>query len=328
MHRIAHLPLAALCILALIPGCARIAHDAGGPAAAPRFVPLEIGFWSLDRGIALDRHGNVALTTDGGRRWRVVGSWGPPRSGYGPRSLSVSRQGSAAFLTRCGRIGCGELVRTLDGGRSWSTFATRGVDPTAVVVARTQPQVAWALVDYGAGPSVRLARSSDGGRTWMPVKSPCRAGWSGLNPISLATRRRGWEMCGSQPAAGEQPKQLLVTRDAGRSFSSLLHIDPFRHGGRPGGLSISGYTVALSMTADGHGLLAEERAPSYRTADGGRNWLPIEHVTQPDYRDAFAAFQLSPRVGYLLVYGAGRTDLYRSTDGDRRWRRLAHWRGP
>src|SRR5437764_14405571 len=120
MERIAHLPLAALCTLALIPGCARTAHDAGGSAAAPRFVPLEIGFWSLDRGIALDRHGDVALTTDGGRRWRVVRSWGPPRSGHGPRSLSVSRYGSAAFLTRCGRSGCGELVRTLDGGRSSS----------------------------------------------------------------------------------------------------------------------------------------------------------------------------------------------------------------
>lgn len=325
MPKLPHWPTAALCAAALIPGC----HPFGGgpaPTAAHRFVPGDIGFWSAGRGIALDRHGQVALTMDGGRRWRVVGRWGNGRAGYAPRSLSVSAGGAAAFLAGCGRGACSEIVRSSDGGRSWSTTAA-GIRPTALALARSDPHVAWAVTVPGSLPVLRLFRSGDGGRTWRRLTLPCRAGDAWSSPMSLATARRGWLMCGPMAGVGEQPKKLLETTDGGTEFHSLLDIDPLHPGGRGGGLGISGYTVALSMNADGHGLLAEDRADSFWTADGGRSWHPIRHVTQTDHRQAFAAFQLSRRVGYLLVHGAGRTDLYRSTDGNRRWKRLAHWKG-
>jgi hypothetical protein len=66
---------------------------------------------------------------------------------------------------------------------------------------------------------------------------------------------------------------------------------------------------------------------AYTTSDGGLHWRPVTRITAPDIREGFSPFQLSPRIAYLLVFQPGVT-LYRSTDGDRRWTAVRHWKGP
>jgi hypothetical protein len=55
------------------------------------------------------------------------------------------------------------------------------------------------------------------------------------------------------------------------------------------------------MAADGHGLLAVDRAFTYRMSDGGRHWQPLRSITSPDTRNGFAVDQLSSDTASMLV---------------------------
>jgi photosystem II stability/assembly factor-like uncharacterized protein len=135
-------------------------------------------------------------------------------------------------------------------------------------------------------------------------------------------------VCTSTPGAGQQEKQLFKTTDGGATWVRLIDIN--FEASRPqltGGLTGSGYPSALSMTTDGHGLLAMGREFSWRTSDGGRHWHPLRSITSPDAREGFAVDQLSATTALMLVWsGDTGTTLYRTSDGDLHWSIVRRWR--
>lgn len=110
------------------------------------------------------------------RRTRFSPSRGAAPSRHRQRNAAVSlrgRHGVLAFEERRAGRDVIRLVRTRDGGRTWS----RPVDPTRAVRDAWWPAVAQgpggrvtvAWVDHGTGrPRVLFARSGDGGRTFAP----------------------------------------------------------------------------------------------------------------------------------------------------------------
>jgi hypothetical protein len=302
-------------------------HLLGGPDAVvppPRFVPYQIGFWSATRGIALNRSGrSIATTADGGRTWRILRRWNAP-----VWSLSVASGGVAAVLGDCRvSIGCRRMWIWRGKRRGWTSRALPW-PASMLVLAGASRNTAWARVGAIESPFMSLEATHDGGRHWHALGLHCPNGWTDNSPMSLPTPARGWMICTSEPGVGSQPKQLYQTSDGGAT--SVRLIDIHVQGSQPQltrGLTSSGYPSALSMTADGHGLLAMGREFSWRTSDGGRHWLPLRSITSPDVREGFAVDQLSAATALMLVWsGDTGTTLYRTSDGDLHWSVARRWR--
>jgi len=212
------------------------------------------------------------------------------------------------------------MWRSHDDGRSWQGRVLPSSVST-LMLARSNPQPAWSRIGAYGTPRSVLEVTHDGGRHWVAIRLPCPTGWDDTSPTSLATPELAWMVCTSMPGAGTQEKQLYRTSDGGVTWRRL--IDIHFQGSRPlmaGGLSGSGYPSALCMAADGHGMLAVDRAFTYRTVDGGRHWRPLRSITSPDTREGLAVDQLSPDTALMLVWsGDTGTTLYHTTDGDLRW---------
>jgi photosystem II stability/assembly factor-like uncharacterized protein len=194
-------------------------------------------------------------------------------------------------------------------------------------VVRNDSANEWARLGATAGGPMSLEGSVNAGRSWSRIQPPCRAS-ADESPMSIPTTRRDWVVCTNWPGAGMQGKQLFESEDGGRTWHRLLAV---RMSGRPrsshtGGIDSFGYPSGLSMTADGVGILTEDRGMSYATSDGGRHWRPLRSITAPDTREGIAATQVSATTAFVLVFsGDTGTTLYRSTDGDRHWTPVQRW---
>jgi len=205
----------------------------------------------------------------------------------------------------------------LTGCRDGLTFSSR---PTEAGVASLRHRwlsrpTAWKRLGADDTPGIRLEHTTDAGRSWRAVSSPC--GHAYLNVfISSPTPDRVWIVCTGEPGAGSVRVRVATSKDAGASWTRLPT-------GQLGGF---GYPSGLSMTASGVGILTEDRGMSYATSDGGRRWRPLRSITAPDTREGIAATQLSATRAFILVFsGDSGTTLYRSTDGDRHWTTVQRW---
>jgi photosystem II stability/assembly factor-like uncharacterized protein len=123
----------------------------GGNGSAGIF---SLAFWDAEHGIAVggdykeaDRAGEVcALTSDGGRTWRVPRGTQP--SGY--RSAVTFLPGSAGPILLA--VGPAGTDRSTDGGENWTKLSGEGFHATAM----TRSQTGWAVGERG-----RIARLSD-----------------------------------------------------------------------------------------------------------------------------------------------------------------------
>jgi photosystem II stability/assembly factor-like uncharacterized protein len=118
-----------------------------------------------------------------------------------------------------------------------------------------------------------------------------------------------WIVCGSQPGAGEQEKQLITSTDGGL------------HWNYPPNPPLGGYVgnLALSATTGGvTGWLAMVRGPLYMTTDGGRTWTPADlHGAQvgPAGSGEIEVVFTDPLHGWV----ATSTEIFRTSDGGRHW---------
>ena len=94
-----------------------------------------------------------------------------------------------------------------------------------------------------------LMKTTDSGRTWRRVGSPCRRGWGGFAwaaAISFVSQSRGWVLCKGQPGTGSQSKALYLTTDGGSRWTQLVnaHFEPGRV--RLRGLQARGYPEGMT----------------------------------------------------------------------------------
>lgn len=145
----------------------------------------------------------------------------------------------------------GEVLRTDDGGRSWTRTADLP-DGYLETVRFTDAEHGWLCGDEG-----RLFRSEDGGVTWERVSPP----WNGpaLGSVHFFDRDRGFA-AGFDPLTAEG--RLWTTSDGGATWQA-----------RPEGTATL-WTDALAV--DGEEAWVGGRGRLLHTAHGGAAWRALE----------------------------------------------------
>jgi photosystem II stability/assembly factor-like uncharacterized protein len=306
-------------VLVFLAGVATAA--AGAPSASRRPAPVAVSFWN-------GRDGLVALTTfrscrpggaaeeivvertgDGGATWRRVHTACATVAGWGG-SVALATAGPRSAL-----LGVpGGLLRTDDGGRTWSLL--RGRPPVSLSFATAK--LGWALSRRG---SIVLRETRDGGRSWRPLRMPCGGEDA---KVALATPSRAWLICLSVAGAGNQGKVLYETRNAGKSWQLRARAT---FGGRSvGNIGLGGYPISIAFRSDGTGWLPEGRGATLVSRDAGRRWSAVR-MTTPETRNGISVSFASSSVGFLLIddYVHRRFDLERTMDGGKTWRLVHRW---
>ena len=296
------------------------------------FVPVAAAFSDLAHGVLVGATSNgagagvVATTSDGGRTWtkRILAS--PPLYG-------VTMSGSLVLATAACRIDAppncqGAILRSTDGGMTWSAASAGGLSGLRLVTGRT----AWAIHDSTPRGSY-IASSRDGGRAWQRRISPCPAGFPVFEPtgISFPTVMNGWLACDGGGAMGSSAKALFRTRNGGATWQMVFNLSLNGSGGTSGGANealFAGDTAAVNFLADGTGWLATG-AGLHLTHDGGRTWKMLGFDDGAEGIQVNAMQLLSDKTGLILVADItttpGRVSLENTTDGGRTWTTMTAW---
>lgn len=194
---------------------------------------------------------------------RAAAQWSPVASPTDAemRGLSVV---SPAVVWASGQRGT--VVRTADGGRTWSSDTIPGATGLDLrAIHATSARVAHAV---SIGDSSRIYRTTDGGRTWSLRWSAKRKG-TFLDAIRFWDARHGIAM--SDPVDGRF--LILTTADGGESWREVPpdRLPPALKG--EGGFAASGSCLAVFgrshvWFASGGATIARV----YRSADRGRTW--------------------------------------------------------
>lgn len=278
---------------------------------APEKAALLAAVQAGSRIVAAGERGIVALSDDGGQRWRQA------------RSVPVAVTLTALFFfdDRTGwAVGHGGVILSSeDGGESWTRLADgRVLGQSALKSAQAQAgaapgdadaarrlKAAQQLLDDGPdkplmdvyfsdaqhgfviGAYGLFFETDDGGKTWTSAMDRLE------NPKALhlyALRMQGQQVF----IAGEQG-QLHRSVDAGRSFTAL----PSPYAGSWFGLALTQQSVVVA------GL----RGNAFRSIDGGQSWLRLESPSPASILQATALpggeLMLLNQAGQVLAGGSG-----------------------
>ncbi len=248
----------------------------------------------------------VFRSTDGGRSWRrTSGSLASPDV----RSLSISPRSSDVLFATIEVDGVPAVVRTADGGQSWSPVPQAG-EATVIEFATDDPAV---VLSGSADGRVKVSR--DGGSTWREVLDMPESG--GITAIAAAR---------SAPASesifvATRNKGLLASTDGARSFTPV--------GAGITDASIVSVALSPQFMSDGALWVSTWTTGAFESEDAGATWVErAEGLTTNTQADQLGRSQFGPlrvaegAVGAdPTVYLAGFDGLFRST-GAGTWREL------
>lgn len=242
----------------------------------------------------------LLATSNGGLHWKE-------RSTI-PAQLQIDgfgfgHSGMGYLFASVGSTASGEVLRTADGGRSWTVVSSdqqtaawqRGLDVS--VISRD-------VVVASDKDAVTVSR--DGGKTWRQTAS--LPGYSATTHFS--STNDGWAAAGGD---------LYRTQDGGRHWRRMGSLNPDNQQPPPEVISFAfpGSQSALIGVASGGLTLL-------RSLDGGIHWteraFPDNYAFGSYLADAQREFSVvSPSVAYLDNFSG----LYRTTDGGKTWYRLS-----
>lgn len=307
-------------------------------SVTPGFAPNSLAFFDRRNGVIGGRitcprrcegrgQGVIAITTNHGRTWKVVTRAAHPITHLtivpGTETVWATASDCHYFLTDCGRL----LLRSDDGGRTWTRTFTDLINPTFA-----SEQVGFAPTGevFDGHRRARIARTFDGGATWTRVRGPCR-GWQNMTvALSFPTVSHGWALCAMDGAGAGffQFKAVYETSDGGSSWTPVYASD--LDGGLGCCIAANGGAVGLRMFEDGSGYTwtgGVDGTFLYRTVDGGNGWEPVwtgdigREIVDQWWTDGSNAFSIRWRSwrGWTLVY---------SRDAGRSWSTIGRWDRP
>ncbi len=166
---------------------------------------------------------------------------------------------------RIGFVGdSGRVLRTTDGGTSWSTVLTNdSILPSDFTFANSD--TGWfanfrsEVVGNYSGSGSPLYKTTDGGLTWVPLNVPVllttSVYYNRSNGLLFAS---GWE--------GNNGGKLCLSSDGGATWSVILSNEAF-----------NGFAF---MNGDS-GIVTERNNGAYRTTDGGKSWaIPASYPAE------------------------------------------------
>lgn len=295
----------------------------GGTSWATVYVPegplppgptRVVGFWSPRGGwgIGLPGHPRAVLSTsDGGRTWHRTGAL--PATPY-DAGFADARRG---WATRDGQA----WLETIDGGRTWQPPAHGPAGSLAgLTLSRFGSAGIGALV-MGTGASLFAERSTNGGRTWLPMAVPANT-----EAVAFAGANTAWalqpRLAGApRPPNAQHPQvpghRLLATRNGGRSWSAVATLAP------------AAYAPLLATGARGSVWLVEDAATPrgagawtlLHTTDAGARWRA--YTLPPPLADPLFGGDRLAAVGRDRAWLLTRSGLWGTVDGGGHWVRLA-----
>ncbi|MEA2442467.1 MAG: hypothetical protein QOH76_3891 [Thermoleophilaceae bacterium] len=225
--------------------------------------------------------GNISVGHSG---W----NWGNPQP-QGNTLQTIEFAGSLGFAG--GEFGT--LLRTDDGGRSWTGVST---GTTARLTHVDIAQAGSVLVGGGC----YLSRSDDGGLTFKRLVAPCKPG---IASLSLPSPSIGYLLLESGEVLGTDDGETFTARGA---IPGTAATSPTGPTDIATGIFFTDGSTGFAVTRGSLG------GAVYRTTDGGRTWfkrtISTQALTDVSFPDA--------GVGYAV--GAANTVL-KTTDGGETW---------
>lgn len=244
------------------------------------------------RVLAAGSSGGAAWSDDGGASFHFV-SLGTPADATGVAWQDDERVWVSGELP-AGWVGAGVLLRSSDGGRTWSTVVAD--HPVALT------SVAFADASHGfAGQAVGgVLATSNGGASWTALSFPGLA----LAGIEFVTPLIGH-------AAGTGADfSLARTVDGGASWTTVY-------------TSPTGTVTGISFPNAATGYLASPVAVA-RSLDGGATWSPRATLTETWIEDLVFADALHGWAGGMrLLTNDGRGRVMATSDGGQSWQDTA-----
>jgi photosystem II stability/assembly factor-like uncharacterized protein len=281
------------------------------------------------------------VSHDSGATWvpAPIGPYVLDASAIGPNvwaltSTCLDSLAPAANATAPCSIG---LEQSVDSGGSWTALPgptvainlPEGIPLRPVELARITKTSAYVLTSGATNPNQYpdwfLSYTADSGATWTSGVAPCETPFGDGAEVAASSTTDLWLLCGSQATAGEQSKQLYRSSDGGQQWSVAASATgvgtPPPSSVPPNPLPLAGYVAPFTV---GHRNLAvasattawlfPSRADLYRTADGGRSWVPVPELATAGFASGGGGniTFLSATDGWICEYGLG---LWHTTDG-------------
>jgi len=235
-----------------------------------------------------------------------------------------------------------DLLRSTDGGRSWSRL--HATLPAPLLPRTRSPgyitslsflneTTGWVTGSSYSRENSWIYMTNDGGTTWQEQHLPSPQGYSATRLLDLGQPHFFSARDGVLPAASTHfdPTGVcaFITHDGGESWQS----QPF--------FALQNYSDEV---VDPH-LLIDVSVPLpsftslttgwvgtisiYRTTDGGRSWQHFDHQLPIRYSDPGLQF-IADRVAFALAYTGepinfqAPSELYRTMDGGKSWTTLRY----
>jgi photosystem II stability/assembly factor-like uncharacterized protein len=270
---------------------------------------MMVSFVDSVHGYAALRSGVVAVSSDGGRSWRVAGT--PPGSGSGcgecVRVVFTSVADGWAYGAPAARYA------TSDGGHTWHDTHPGG--PVEALDAIGTNVVSLVGCGDGTGCVAALDTSIDGGRTWRRSPLPgIAAGTADLDRVELRTTYV-WTR-----TAGSTASPVLVTHDAGRTWQRRAAPCTPQNGNDA--LSVLGVDDLWFACGFGDGA-GEGGKAAYRSHDGGRTWLLVARTDFPQIGNLPITGYLSELQAvndHVALLGLARGSVWVTLDGGHTWK--------
>lgn len=266
-------------------------------------------------------------THDGGSTWQAV-----PEPG---QVLDVEAVGSSVwmFVGQCKTPSCFVvLMESTDGGSTWHRspveppILATTTDPRLVRLSNVSAYVLTAPRHdaFGEPDTVPMWFTSDGGHSWVQRDVSCPIDSFDV-VTSAAPGGKLFAVCAENPAAGSQPKSVVVSINGGATWSAAGPCTTaILNGECITKALIGGYLGTLVSTAPTVVYLTGHRSAVYETTDGGATWTRVG-VTPPTGNTALTFF--NEEDGLVLSDNFART-LSRTNDGGATWSKVTLDRAP
>ncbi|MDD8027766.1 MAG: YCF48-related protein [Acidobacteriota bacterium] len=278
-----------------------------------RFIPAGLAPATMILALAVAAH--VPAQTEKSSRAPIL-AWDVQTSGTmaGLRGVSAV---DAETAWASGSVGT--VLRTIDGGRTWTAFKVPGAE--TVDFRDIEAFDARTAVIMGIASPARIFRTEDGGATWTEAYRNDAAGMF-LDAIGFSGPADGWAV--GDPLGGRI--FLLTTSDGGRTWAEVpVERRPAAAEGE-GLFAASGTCLEAKSSSEVRFATGGPVSRIFHTADGGRTWAvadsPLLHG-QPSYGTYSIAFR-DARTG-IAVGGdyrnepAAESNAAFTTDGGRTW---------
>ncbi len=250
-------------------------------------------------------------TVDGGATWEQVdtppGSWFGEIAFVGDQGWALgSRCAEPLADSRCPGGVMGALLRTADGGETWSLLETSPTLARNLDVVDGEHGWASAYACIAAVECIsNLYRTTDGGLTWQTTDM---LSFGAVTAFDFRDPLTGWAVAKECDEGYQCALVLLSTEDGGVTWGSRP-IGPGQGNTYVYSLLASEGTLYLTSGSTGttSGL-------ALRSTDDGASWQPMEHP-------ALTLSQLS-FVDRMVGYALNGEDLYRTEDAGVNWNRV------